>query len=257
MSKIAKAYGTTVDAIREANPQTQDRSQADQVNVGENLTIPMLSPYQWSETSELEGFSISSGLGHVAEFNNPDNGTVFQTVGFEIIQVQATIQSGAGDTEALSAIRIDSDAPHPMRGNSIFTEVTSTVYGPDVDVSASIIYGRGVINIPLGDATYDFLSLFSEGSISTDFTIGIPEVIDFVYSNETSSDGTASYEFNAGGVGKGVNPLPSANRVYTARGQIVSHTQPTKQDTLDAINQTQSLVKRHEINMQNYYEQHK
>jgi len=40
ISGLAKQYGVSQDSIRSANPQTQSRSQADQINVGEKLNIP-------------------------------------------------------------------------------------------------------------------------------------------------------------------------------------------------------------------------
>jgi RHS repeat-associated protein len=55
MTQLAKKYGTTVDAIRQANPQTQSRKQADQINVGEKLKMPSTQAgptysYSWSTT---------------------------------------------------------------------------------------------------------------------------------------------------------------------------------------------------------------
>lgn len=50
ISDLANQYNVSQDAIRRANPQTQNRSQADQINIGENIVIPM------NHTSDSSGF---------------------------------------------------------------------------------------------------------------------------------------------------------------------------------------------------------
>ncbi len=50
ISSLAKMYNVTEDAIRNANPQTQNRQQKDQVNLGEILNIP---PAQAASSSTL------------------------------------------------------------------------------------------------------------------------------------------------------------------------------------------------------------
>jgi RHS repeat-associated protein len=62
ISEIALKYGTSVDAIREANPKTQNRKLKDQINLGENLKVPV-SQEKITINEDVGSFEIESYKG--------------------------------------------------------------------------------------------------------------------------------------------------------------------------------------------------
>lgn len=71
LSKLAEQYNTTVDALRDANPQTQNRKLDDQINVGEELTIPNTLSGSNNDSAN-SSFNFSS-VNKFSEFPNFEN----------------------------------------------------------------------------------------------------------------------------------------------------------------------------------------
>ena len=83
---LSKEYGISLDKLRKANPQTQERSQPDQINIGENITLPghytyedktkksIISELGNKGSSDLELQLGGSSLGAMKKFppNHPD-----------------------------------------------------------------------------------------------------------------------------------------------------------------------------------------
>jgi len=114
ISGLAEQYGVSQDAIRQANPQTQSRSQSDQINVGEKLKIPggstsgnISSSSKLSSSSKINeiGKQLDS-LGLLADAPPQNQGNIHKTEGLAALEMWLESPS-AGATEFVSKVALN------------------------------------------------------------------------------------------------------------------------------------------------------
>ncbi|MCB0480968.1 MAG: LysM peptidoglycan-binding domain-containing protein [Flavobacteriales bacterium] len=123
ISGLAKEYGVSQDSIREANPQTQNRSQDDQINVGEDLKIPI------AKDDNLKTDSNKVELSDVAKY--------WESKGMDLSKTKNVDK--LTETSGLKKFEMDLNKPienlYELPGNIVLNVLYSTINEPKIFVT--------------------------------------------------------------------------------------------------------------------------
>ena len=171
LTALAEKYGTTVDALRELNPQTQIRKLEDQINIDESLTIPekikskKFMEYKWNE-SDTSKNTLSSpfktGISSTSKSEDWFLGPITLNVGFEIAFPESSVMGNSwtgwageiglvADVENLNVIGTTKEPTDPE----------SFAFGLSIGVSYTEGFKRSIMNTDLegsgSESTNSFL----------------------------------------------------------------------------------------------------